>query len=487
MNKQALYLFSGALLASTALVTGAQAALVKANPGTGAADGRPATTAITAKGLATQVFSGTAATAGAVTISGTSLTAASSILIDYNSAFTSAFNIQLDVTGAEFSSGTVTLAHYYQSTSGGSLELLTGVTGCATQVLSDKVLIQGCDPTVALSGATTVSRVDAIGITGLVYTSAGALATASTSVSLSGLIRNSANTVTFENITSAAVITSKSAVDATVDAATALTVDNTASPAFTKLTGSASSANIGSVHFSGTSAVGTDLSTIFLANSLASTAEVKVTHGVLSDAALTEIRLVSTVTYTRTPAQFPSGTVSFTIPGGSLPGAIVQVQFTGTTAISAATGSATVTPTAGGTTVAAVGAFSGSLASISRGGLSIQLNTLLPTASTNYSSFIRLVNSSTVSGTATVSVSNDTTGVALGTYTTSTIAAGGTLTISSTDIETALAITSSASVNYKVTVAGAFNGYAQHLVYNKTSGVFSDFSGFRNGALTVDP
>ena len=476
MNKQSLYLFGGALLASTALTTASQAATIKASVALGA---KPATTAITAKALATEVFSATAATANGVTLG----TTTNSILIDYNSQITSPFNIQIDVTNAEFT-GTPTVTHYYQSTTG-SLETAGTVTGCNVQTLSDKILISSCDP----SGSLTFSRVDAIGISGLLYTTAGALKTAATSVTLSGLVRNSANTITFENITSAAVITSKSAISGVVDSASALTVDNTASPAFTKLTGAASSAVLGTISFSGTAAVGTDLSATFAGSVVASTSEVKITHGVLSDAALTEIRLVPAngTTLTRTPGQFVSGTVSFSVAGASLDGATITVQFTGTTAISAATGSATVTPTAIAPLVAAAGAFSGSLASLARGGLSIQLNTLLPTASASYSSFVRLVNSSTVSGTATVTVSNDGTGVALGTYTTATIASGGTLTISSTDIETALGLTSSASVNYKVTLAGSFNGYAQHLVYNKTSGVFSDFSGFRNGALTVDP
>jgi len=484
MNKQSLYLFGGALLASTALTTGSQAALIKQSNGVG---GTVATTAITAKGIATQVFSGTAATAGAVTITNANVSSNGAILIDYTSTYNTAFNIQLDIAGAEFT-GTPSLVHYFQSTSGGSLEAVTSVTGCTVQTLSDKILISGCDPSSSFT-ATSTSRVDAIAVTGLTYQSAGALATAGTSVTLSGLIRNSANTITFENITAAAVITSKSAISASVNTGSALTVDNTASPAFTLLTGATSSATLGSITYSGTAAVGTDLSFVFLNGSVASTTEVKVTHGVLSDAAFVDIKYIPTAgtTLTRSVGNVSSGSVSFQVGGASLAGANITIQFNGTTAISAATGSATVTPTAAGPAITATGAFSGSLATLSRGGLSIQLNTLLPTASTNYSSFVRLVNNSTVAGTATVAVSNDGTGVALGTYTTASIAAGSTLTISSTDIETALAITSSVSVNYKVTLAGSFNGYAQHLVYNKTSGVFSDFSGFRNGSLTVDP
>ena len=485
MNKQSLYVFGGALLASTALTTASHAALIKANNQAAGGTALVATTAITAKGLATQVFSGTAATAGAVIITNAA-TANGSILIDYNSQITSPFNIQLDISGAEFT-GTPTLVHYYQSTSGGSLELASTVTGCSVQTLSDKILISGCDPTGSVN---SISRVDALGVVGLGYTSAGALATAGTSITLSGLIRNSANTITFENITAAAVITSKSASEGTVTASAALTVDNTASPAFASISTNVLTTNIGSVHFSATGAVGTDLSFSFTANSITSSAELKVTHGVLSDDALVSIQVVGVITpLTRTPAQFVSGTVSFQLSGLSLNGANIQVAFNGTSAIDAATGSATVTPATAAVAplITAVGSFSGSLAALTRGGLSIQLNTLLPTASTNYASFVRLANTSTLAGTATVTVSNDSTGAALGTYTTASIPAGGTLTISSTDIETALSLTSSASVNYKVTLAGSFNGYAQHLVYNKTSGVFSDFSGFRNGALTIDP
>ncbi len=489
MNKQSLYLIGGALLASTALTTASQAATIKTNPGTGTAAGVPATVAITARGLATQVFSGTAATAAAVTIAGANATttAAAQILVDYASTYNTSFNIQLDISGGEFT-GTPSLVHYFQSTSGGSLEVVTSVTGCQVQTLSDKILISSCDPSSSFT-ATSTSRVDAIAIVGLGYTSVGALATAGTSVTLSGLIRNAANTITFENITAAAVITSKSAISASVDAATALTIDNTASPAFAKLVTAGASATLGSITFSSTAALGTDLSLVVTNSTALSTAEVKITHGVLTDAALTELRVVSSVgtVLSRSPGQLTTGTASFQVPGISLAGSAIIVSFNGTTAISAATGSATVTPTAIAPFPTAVAAVSGALASFSRGGLSIQLNTLLNTAITGYSSFVRLVNTSAIAGTAVVTVTNDATGAAIGSYTTASINAGGTLTISSSDIETALTLTPSATVNYKVTVAGSFNGYAQHLVFNQTSGVFSDFSGFRNGSLTLDP
>ena len=497
MNKQSLYLFGGALLATTALSSAGQAATVKLNTGDATL---PATAALTAIGLATQVFSATASTANAAVLGGNgSGTAAGEILIDYTSGLSTAFNIQLDVTNASFVA-TPTLKHYRQTTSG-TLELLASVTGCTIQTVPDKILISSCDPTTSSVVNTvqggTVTRVDAISIVGVSFNSAAALAVAGTSVTLSGTIKNTNNTVTYENITSVNYITSKSAVDSNLAAGVAVTIDNTASPAFTLLsTGTnitTTTAQLGSVKFSSRAAVGTDLSLVFTQSIISSTVEIKLTHGVLSDAAVVSVGAIagSAVALTsKTPLLFVSGTVSFQFTGLSLNGSTVSITFDGTTAITgAAAGTGTLTPTTLAPLVIAVPAVTGSLASISRGGLSVELNSLYPTSgtgSTLYRSYLRIANTSAVDGVATITVKNDGTGATIGSFTTS-IAAGATRQIGSADIETSVTTAAATGAAYKVVVSGSFNGYVQNLMWNSVSGLFTDLSGFRNGALTGDP
>ncbi len=501
MNKQSLYLFGGALLATTALSTAGNAATIRASVGDGAA---PSTSAITAYGLATQVFSGTTTVANSVSIgnSASNVTANNVILVDYAAQLSTPFNIQLDVVNAAFS-GTPTLLHYRQTT-GGTLELIPSgsVTGCSVQTLPDKILVSSCDPTAAsVSGsvlspfAAGTTRVDAIGIVGVTFTSGAALATAGTSIQLSGQIRNTSNTVTFESISSANYVTSKSAIDQGLAAGPGVTINNNASPAFVSLVTSTTNptstiAQLGSIKYSTTSAVGTDLSLTFTAATVASTAEIFLTHNVLTDPAVVSANVNLATAVSKTTTQFVTNTVSFQVLGNSLNTLTVSVTFNGSTPISAASGATgTVTPTAGSTLIQSSGAFTGSLASFSRGGLSVELNTLMPTAgtgSTLYRSFLRIANTSAIDGVATVTVKNDNTGATVGSFTT-TVSAGATRQIGSADIESNITTAAATGAPYKVIISGSFNGYVQNLLWNSVTGLFTDLSGFRNGALTTDP
>ena len=484
MNKQNYYLLGGALLASTALTTGAQAAVIKSATGYGLT-AVPAT-AYTAPVLASQVFSATAATANAVTLTSAATSSAiGSVLIDFGAALTASFNVQINVTNATFT-GSPSVVFYHQSTSGTFTSMVAGTT-CGVQLLSDKLLLTACSAATAAA-----SSADAMVLYGLSYKDAGALATAGTSIKLDGWVTQNGGTgVTFETITSANVITSKNAAEASVQAATALNIDNTATPVFSKFTGGARSAALGSIHFSVTGSVGTDLASTFnTVGSITGTSEVKVTSSLLSDPALSSI-WISTNQFA-TAAQFVSGTVSFQVAAASLAASTINVSFDGTTGILATTGAHTaiVTPTTTTGIIAAIAPFSGNLASLSRGGLSVELNTVMPTAgegSTKYRSVIRIANVSLTDSVATITVKNDSTGVAIGTYTTAAIKAGGTLQITSADLEANVSSAAAAGVNYKVVVSGSFNGYVQNMIWNSVTGIFSDISGFRNGSLTLDP
>lgn len=488
MNKQSLYLVGGALLASTSLTAVGHAATIRSS--NGAVGTNPS--AVTAKGVATQVFSANTTVANAVTLGGGAVTANSDILVDIASTFV-AFDLKLDISSATaaFSTTTPTLVFYTQSTSGSITAVNTSVTGCAAQVSSERISLLNCNPT----GQSNFSRVDAVAIRGVTFTSATSLRTAGTSISLSGGVFQASTASTFESINPATVVTSKSVTtDFTVQAGTNAAIDNNASPAFTLLVSSgvttSTTAQLGSVHFSTAAAVGTDLSNVFTAlASVVSTAEVKISHSVLSDRAFTKLTLGG---LTRIPSDVVSGSVSFQLAGASLNASPIVVSFNGTTAISSTTGSpsATVTPTAGGATFVALSAVSGALATLTRGGLNVEVNTVLPSSlQRSYISFLRIANQGAEAAVATLVVRNDSTGAVVGTITTDSIPAGGVGQINSLNIDTKLttAGVTPLEVPYKVTVSGNFNGYVQSLLYNVASQVFADASGFRNGALTSDP
>ena len=486
MNKQSLYVFGGALMATTALATTGHAATIRDYLANGSI---PGTTSVTTRNLAVEVFSATTTVANAQTIGSGAMATQNGILIDWDSHFTSTFNVQLNVTNAAFT-GTPIVTVLSQGSVGGTLQL-SSTTGCSIQSLPDKLLITGCSAV----GSATTSRADAMTITGIQFISAAALATAGQTVKLDGVITNGTGSTTFESITQVTFITSKSAAEASVQAATALVIDNTATPVFAKfVTPASATATLGTIHFSVTGAVGTDLSNTFAsAASITGAAEVKVTHSALTDPALKSISILGLITpLVATSGQFVSGTVSFQVPGNSLANTFISVTFDGTTGITASSGtaSATVTPTTGPNGIVATkAAFTGNLAAFTRGGLSVELNSMFPTAgagSTLYRSVLRIANTSSIDGTATLTVKNDMTGAAIGSYTT-LITSGSTKQISSADIEAAITTAAATGATYKVTVSGSFNGYVQHLLWNSVTGIFTDLSGFRNGALTVDP
>jgi hypothetical protein len=493
MHKNSLYLVGGALLASTSLTAVGHAATIR-NGTDGTATGAPPAATYTAKSVATQIFSATTTTANGVALGAGAVTANNEILLDIV-ATSAPFDVRLDISTATaaFTVAQPTLVFYTQSTTGSLDAVATSVTGCTAVVSAERLSLLNCNPA-AFSGP---SRIDAIGIRGVTYTSASALRTAGTSITLSGGVFQASTAFTFESITPAVVVTSKSAAaSASVVAGTSAVIDNNAATAFTLLVSSGAvtttTAQLGSVAFSASNALGADLSNAFSAfASIASTAEVKITHSVLTDAALTQVTFNN---QTKNASDVVSGTLSFTITSASLAaGASIAVTFNGTTAISNTTGtpSATVTPTANATAVVAIPAFSGSLASFTRGGLSVELNTILPSAmKSSYISFLRIANQSSLASTATLVVRNDATGDVVGTITTASIPAGGVGQINSVDIDTKLTaagVTPLTTASYKVTVSGNFNGYVQSLLYNVVSQVFADASGFRNGVLTTDP
>ncbi len=192
------------------------------------------------------------------------------------------------------------------------------------------------------------------------------------------------------------------------------------------------------------------------------------------------------------PAAFSSGVATFNLNQatstytGVHSVQTVSLVFDGTTAINqASAGTVSVvygSGGAGGNSVAAAAEASGTTAAIAAGGFQAEFNTAQATGG-DFGSYIRIHNNGAAAGAVTITVLNDATGASLGTYTTGSIAVGQTLQVDMPTIETGASITSP-SGQYTLQLAGPIVGYAQHVLYNSTTGQFTDLSAFRNAGST---
>jgi len=471
MKRQTLQL-GGALLATTALSSAAYAGTVINTAASGAAVG----TTFSAASLSAQVFGATGSSS--VTLGPQEL------IVRFTNNLTTTFDLELEGTNSDFT-GTIAVTGYNVTGS-----TLSGVifTGCTVQVLTERILVEDCLATSAGPGF------DAMKVCGIQYTNANGLATAGTSIALSGIVRGQSNN-TFETISSRNVVTSAVGLSDTITANSSLTINNLASPAFTSLSGNVTTGRLGNVLITATGAVGTDLAATLLTDTLlAAGLEITVTHGVLTDAATDAITVTGTATgasyaVTVIASAFNGAVASFNFTAGSILGSFdVNVVFDGSTAIQDWTaGTVAVAYTAGTANLAALPGDSGSLAALSRNGFSTQLNTLQSTAgdgATLFQSFVRVTNSGTVAGTVTIAVRDDADGSSYGSYTTATIAPNASIQVGMSTIESALSITPAGQ--YHLNISGPIQGYAQHIMFNSVDNFFVDLSGFRNGS-SADP
>jgi hypothetical protein len=100
-----------------------------------------------------------------------------------------------------------------------------------------------------------------------------------------------------------------------------------------------------------------------------------------------------------------------------------------------------------------------------------------------FASFIRVTNTGATAGSVTMTVRNSSSGAVLGTYTSASIASGGTIQLSTATIETQSvpAVTPTSGVPYDIGVTGSITGYVQHIGFNGANGALSDLSAFRAG------
>lgn len=477
MKRQTL-LTGSALLATTALSSAAVAGTIVPVVAAGAVQ----TTVLTPIALSSQIFGGT--TPENLTIGGAA--SGGQVNLDFTNALTAAFDVRLSATNAQYTGSTVAVSAYSESTaSGQTLRFDSSLTACTVQVLTDRVLIDDC-----LTGS-DYGKIDVLTVSGLQFNEANGLSTAGTSISLSGFVQSTAGE-TFETITSTAVITGTDSIETTVTAGTTGTLLNTATPAFATLTGGTTRLSLGNVKNSAPTTTGTNLSTsIATGTLLTSLVELTVTHGVLTDAATTEINATPSAGNSATviASNFNSNIASFTFTAANqlIASYDVSVVFNGTTAIQNwSAGTMDVVFSVGTTTATAPATTQGSLASLSRGGMSVQINTANSSVAggSTFQSLVRIVNNGSVAGAATIVVLNDADGTTLGTFTTGDIAAGATLQVDMPTIEGAAGITPAGQ--YGLSISGAFTGYAQHVMFNSVDNLFVDLSGFRIGTATAN-
>jgi len=507
MNRQQIYTLSGALLASTALSGVATAATVGSTT--------DLTFSATALKVSNTIFSATAATADAQTIR----MGGPTLALSFNNSFPLAtkFNATINVTGAKFvTSGTYSPSILTRNPAGTGTFFSTvsgaaDISCTAVTPLVDFLTVSGCGLQFS-NGGTTVTLTNGGGatltagglqISGVVFNTASALATAGNSITLSGTIVDNTNaSQLFENITSGAIVTSAAPITVTVTPVTGSAIANaTTTPvAFLNIAsgGGVGAANgltvqLATINITSTVARSTDLSTFITVATASANLAVSVTSDVLTATGvrLSLINAANAVT-TLTPAMFSGSTATFTLAtvAGHAGDNVLMAKYDGTTAIAAAAaGTVAVTFVANAGNTAPVGG-SGTTTSVVRGGFSAEINTFQSSAgngSSLFQSFLRIHNNGNASGAATITVRDDShdDGSVLGSFDTEEIVAGGTLQLSAAAIEEGAGITEPAG-QYTISVTGPLVGYVQHVMFNNANNAFSDLSSFRNGGSTTN-
>jgi len=490
MKRENLYLVGGALLASTALTTAATAATLTMVPGA------YNSTATTVK-LSAQSFGATPATTDKIGPAG--------LLVRLSGPLAATFTATVSVTGAKFSAGTLTSADVVPlsfvtfagtgsgnglgTTVGAASSTLVSSMGCAVAFSADTLVLASCNPVQA-----SFASIGGFAISGISFDNATAMATAGSTISLGSVIQvGGAN---LDTTSAQPVVTSTNSVGATITAPTLGSLNVSASPAFANFATNQLSASIATVNVTMVGTVARDLRTT-ITNTLAigDTNSIQVNSTIFNDDALNRTEISTVASLTASPTLFTGGFVTF----GAITAARlfapfdIKVEFNGTAAIDAASaGTLTLTYSAlsGGNSAnaSAPAAASGSVSSVARAGLNIDINGMQPgtaQGSRTYTSLLRIANSGSVAGTVQIVLRNENTGATLGTYTSPSIPAGASLQISSANIEAGAGVTAVASIGYRASISGNINGYVQHVNWNQDAGFFSDLSSSRTGSTTA--
>lgn len=508
MNKYQLYTLGGALLTATSLAGTASAGTFGVYKGSVFSTG-----SIT---ISNKAFSTTATTANGVTIQAGTANTGAKIALAFTNSYDNSFNLNLTipVTGATFQSKPA-LGFMVRQSTGTYAATTYGsasgefITTPSVSALASTLFVQNLQLTAtATIGGGLAASLGGVVLSGVTFTNASGLATSGGTIALQASVASQTNSsLVYETAASSTVVSSAAPLAVSASSSSATVKVGTAPSQFTTFSGSNSlSLTLATVNITSTGAVGTDLSIALDAdgttagyNASSASVNVTVSSAALSDAAVTKLivtahdknQAIAGVSQF-TPGVFTAGTVTFTLTAGSNTydsSFNVILAYDGSTAISAVSTAGTVSAVlaSGGSSVVSPGSGTGATATISRGGLSAEVSWANAGTGSGFTSYVRIHNKGTAASTATIVVTKDvsdgsTTAIStLGTVTTSSIAAGGTIQVGVPAIESSLGINSStAGGSYTLKVTGGFPGYVQHLSYNGSS--LFDLSGFRNGS-----
>jgi len=511
MNKTQFCTLSGALLASTALSGAANAGTIGKYTSSNFST--------TALAIDNTVFSTTASTANAVVIGAGGTDRDIGMQYTNNFSGLTGFTTEFTISGARFITSGITLA---------SIELLVASNGnlgsvansvsastvCASVTsLVDLLVVNDCSMSALLGDANTTGvgtgyRVHGMVMTGVTFNTASGLATAGTSVSLTGRVYNPDNTSQiFEASSTGNILTATVPLQVRVVAGTGVTASATTTPtAFVNLslpTNGSLSLVLATIIVSATGALGATLAAASAsAANLAGTTSITVSSSIMTSASVRKVNLDATSgsvsLSVNTAANFSSGTVTFSLDNTVWTGgnsADVKVIFQGTTSIpAAAAGTVTGSVVYNGYLQAVT--LTGVTATVAQGGFRAEVNTFNASTNGPFSSYLRIHNNGLVAGTVTITVYNDDyySGAALGSsFTTASILPGATLQLSAAEMEgTATSAkvpagganipTASRTGSYTLSVTGPIVGYVQHILFDGNS--VADLSGYRNSGST---
>jgi len=483
MNKTQLFTLSSALLASTALTGGASAGTIGKWDSTAA----NATFTTTALNISNTIFSTTASTANTVLI-GEGQVYTSRFGMRYNNTFagTTRWTTEFTITGAQFVTSNLSVANVslMLSTTSNTTTVIGTVAGLAacTSLTSLVELLVAND--CAITGAATGTAIG-LAVSGVTFNNASVLATAGSSVTLTGRVYNPSNpTQVFEASTSGTILTARAPFAVTVTTGANQTASATTTPtAFTALSDvfNNTTMTLATISVTGSGVLDNGLISTVGAT-VANTTSITVASSLFSSGAVRNVTVGGT-TYS-TVTNFSGGSVTFTSTDAAFDTNLtlsVQVQFFGTTAIPTAVAGTVTGNISGGQQNVAV---AGTTAAVSQAGFRAEVNTFNASTNGPFGSYLRVHNNGNIAGTVTITVRNDATGTILGSaYTTSSIAPNSTVQFAALAIETGANVPTADRVgSYTLSITGPLTGYVQHILFDGNS--VADLSGYRNSGNT---
>jgi len=487
MNKTQFYALSSALLASTALTSGASAGTI------GKYDQTNVFTT-SALAISNSIFSTTASTANSVIV-GEGQVYTSNLGMRYANQFagTTRWTTDFTVNGAQFISSNMSSTNVKlliaTTTSGTAVTSVSGTVACSSlTVLQTFLVANDC----SLSAVGFSGYAVGIAISGVTFNNASGLATAGGSIGLTGTVYNPTNnTQVYEAAASGNVVTSRVPLTVAVTAAANQTASATSTPiAFSELSNATGNLTMTlfSLAVTATGALGNGLVTAVGATT-ALTTTLSVASSIFSSGAVRNITVAGT-NYT-TVSNFSGGTVTFSATAagfdfGTNLSFAVSVQFFGTTAIPAAAAGTVTGSVQGGTSAPQAITVSGTTAAVSQAGFRAEVNTFNASTNGPFGSYLRIHNNGNITGTATITVRNDATGAMLGSaFTTSAIAPNSTVQLAALAIEDGASVPTADRVgSYTISITGPLTGYVQHILFDGNS--VADLSGYRNSGVTTN-